>query len=64
MGLYDRDYMRKPPPDYEPDEGRPRSRARGSNPREEKVNRKITIIFGSIVIGAILLTIIALALSK
>jgi hypothetical protein len=55
--------MKKPSPDYDPDDEGRGSSGRG-NAENDRLNRRMTIVFGCIILGAILITIIALAFSK
>ncbi len=56
--------MKRRPPDYDPDEGDASFSQAEDNPRADKLNKRVTLIFACIVLGAILITIIALALDK
>lgn len=66
MGIQDRDYMKRRPPDYEPEHGHPEFS--GLSDRDDakaaKLTKRITTIFACIVIGTIVITIIALAIGK
>lgn len=64
MGISDRDYMKRPVPDYDPEEERlTRSRTKDDG-RAAKLEKRITVVFGCIVVAVILITSIALVLSK
>jgi hypothetical protein len=56
--------MRNRPPDYEPDDDDSGLSRRLRSVGGDRANRRLTTIFACVVLGAILLTIIALALGK
>ena len=64
MGIRDRDYMKQRPPDYDPDDGDASFSQAENNPRADKLNKRVTVIFGCVILGTLFITIIALAFAK
>lgn len=56
--------MKRRPPEYDPDDGDSSDSRPEPAPGADKLNQRITVIFGNIILGAILITIIALVLGK
>lgn len=64
MGIHDRDYMKRRPPDYDQEDGDDNYSREEQDDRNARLNKRVTLIFGYVIFGVILITIIALAFSE
>ena len=64
MGIRDRDYMKRRPSDDDPDDGSSSYSLDQSDARNAKLLKRIALVFGGVIIVAVLITIIALVLEK
>lgn len=56
--------MKRRPPDYDPDDGDDNYSREEQDDRNARLNKRVTLIFGCVILGVILITIIALAFSE
>lgn len=64
MGIQDRDYMKRRPPGDDPDGGNSNYSADQSDARNAKLLKRMALVFGGVIVAAVLITVVALVLGK